>query len=949
MAEHPSTNTRRFFICAHTHWDREWYGTFQDFRMRLVRVVDEMIELLRQKPEFKVFHLDGQLIPILDYVQIRPERAAALRELIESGRVRIGPWFVLADEFIVSGEALIRNLQLGARLMKEWGGSTRVGYSPDCFGRPAQMPQILAGFGLKYSLIWRGFSHPDPVAEAWWESPDGTRLLTWVLPQDHGYADLAMSSGLLTFEELLALGHEPGVTPHEQILPWEGAQKVLERRMTLRGGHSRAASVLLLAGVDHQRPHALLPELIAWGNDCLDKGKLAITGWDEFFDALGEEVEAGTVQPITVRGPLRNTWRHDAGVGAYILPGVLSSRIHQKQRNHEIQLLLERYAEPLCAFGWSLGREGDQGFLREAWRNLLENHPHDSICGCSVDGVHRQMESRFDAACEIAEYLCDFRLQEFADEADFPGAEAKDLPLVVYNPLPWARDVTVEVELQWRTDLLKRYGLENPADLRGVDVCDAAGNRLAVEILGPAVRRTISKPQQRDYFASTFEWLCLPVRIAAPSVPPCGLRVFRYRSVLNRVHDGTTLKAPTDTAIENGFLALRWVPGEGVELTDKTTGRVFRELLKFEDSGDNGDLYGFSAPLANEVVFAIPRQASVIGAGPVSSTLRLITEMELPEGLDETLQRRSARRRTLTIRTDATLYHGSRRVEFVCTLENPCRNHRLRVLFPTGAGTGEAWSDGAFHVDRWPRQVRQPKLERGFFEEEPTTFPLHTFAAVEGSGGGIALFSRGLPEFQPGDDPNRTLALTLLRAVKSLGSLSINSRQAPAGPPIETPEAQCLRPFRLEFALQPFDGDWQSAEIWKAAQDYQARPRPLTAIGFRGKGACEASLIEVSGEGVACSAIRQSESGDHLIVRLWNTGSAPASARIAVPAGFRAAARVRLDETSDETAAALPPSEDGRSFECPLKPHEIGTVRIAITRKADRAPDAGQAYPVWKK
>ena len=141
---------------SHTHWDRAWYVTFQEYRIRLVRLVDRLLELLQTRPDYRVYMLDGQMAVLEDYLEVRPQRAAELQAHCRQGRIQVGPWYVLADEFLVSPEALIRNLMVGHRMGAEYGGVMRIGYVPDGFGHIAQLPQILRGFGIDYAFFWRG-------------------------------------------------------------------------------------------------------------------------------------------------------------------------------------------------------------------------------------------------------------------------------------------------------------------------------------------------------------------------------------------------------------------------------------------------------------------------------------------------------------------------------------------------------------------------------------------------------------------------------------------------------------------------------------------------------------------------------------------------------------------------------------------------------------------------
>jgi hypothetical protein len=520
-------------VCSHTHWDREWYAPFNRFRMRLVQVVDEILELLDADPDFRVFHLDGQMAPVRDYLEIRPEARETLTRFIREDRIKVGPWYVLADEFLVSGESFFRNVALGMQEMDAMGGRTRVAYSPDCFGRPAQMPQILKGCGLDATFIWRGFSSPDPSPEAWWVAPDGSRLLAFVLPQDYGYSETMPGRGNLPPENQEKWGFKEGYGPLDQVLPKEGMVELIKRRFQLRRPLVQSDWLLLMSGVDHSRVQGQLTEALAQAQTEMPGVSLQIASWDAYFDGLEERVEDGRVKPRVIEGALRSAWHHDGGTGSWILPGCQSARMPQKQRNDRIQNLLERGAEPVCALASLMAGPDSSGFLKQAWRELLENHPHDSICGCSVDPVHRQMETRFDAAEEIALGLIDFRLNDWL-MASCLRLEPEESAIIAYNPLPWARANTVEVEFIWRSDLLPRYGLTHLPNLRGVEVLDAEGNRVPVQLLGAPTKGIRERLFERDQFAPVYEWVAQRALLLLPEIPAGGYRCFRYRPIKER-------------------------------------------------------------------------------------------------------------------------------------------------------------------------------------------------------------------------------------------------------------------------------------------------------------------------------------------------------------------------------------------------------------------------------
>ena len=174
-------------IVPHTHWDREWYAPFQTFRVRLVALLDTLIPLLEQDLSYARFLLDGQTAVLDDYLAVRPEAAGRLARLAASGRVLVGRWMILMDEFMVSGETIVRNLQLGMARATALGGAMQVGYLPDMFGHVAHMPQVLRLAGLDHAVVWRGVPAAITETAFWWEAPDGITVRAEYLPV--GYAN----------------------------------------------------------------------------------------------------------------------------------------------------------------------------------------------------------------------------------------------------------------------------------------------------------------------------------------------------------------------------------------------------------------------------------------------------------------------------------------------------------------------------------------------------------------------------------------------------------------------------------------------------------------------------------------------------------------------------------------------------------------------------------------
>ncbi len=147
-------------------------------------MVDHVLDGWQREDLCGPFQTDGQAIFLEDYLEIRPERAEQVRQLVREGHFVVGPWYVLPDEFLVSGESLIRNLRLGRQIASDLGGKpSDAGFLCDMFGHNSQMPQILTGFGIRGGFVWRGINLVDQHLFLW-RGADGTELPTYRFGHD---------------------------------------------------------------------------------------------------------------------------------------------------------------------------------------------------------------------------------------------------------------------------------------------------------------------------------------------------------------------------------------------------------------------------------------------------------------------------------------------------------------------------------------------------------------------------------------------------------------------------------------------------------------------------------------------------------------------------------------------------------------------------------------------
>ncbi len=400
--------------------------------------------------------LDGQTIVLDDYLEVRPEHAERLKNYIRSGRVQVGPWYLQPDEFLVSGESLVRNLQIGLGQAAEYGEQMRAGYVPDCFGHIAQLPQILRGFGIDNAVFWRGVGAEAHKSEFFWAAPDGTQVLVIFLAGAMGYSN-ARDMPLVPEEfasrvELLATPLLPKATTNtllfmngsDHLEPQDGLPKTIEAANTL------------LAHINPERQKLIThygPLEIDGQVKHVDSIHVRIGTLPQYIQAVQQQIEHSPGTSLQVlSGEMRSSQY------SHLLPSVLSTRMWIKQQNTATEHLLERWVEPLTAWAWKLGAPYPKGFVKLAWKYLLQNHAHDSICGCSIDQVHRENSVRFAQSQQIGEHLVTQAMHHLASITDTramihansnqPLKDREATPIVVFNPAPGPRTEAVQILTQ---------------------------------------------------------------------------------------------------------------------------------------------------------------------------------------------------------------------------------------------------------------------------------------------------------------------------------------------------------------------------------------------------------------------------------------------------------------------------------------------------------------------
>ena len=911
--------TDELVVVPHTHWDREWYLPFQQFRLQLVGLLDQVLERMENDPRQR-FTLDGQAVAVEDYLQVRPEQRDRLTALVASGRLAVGPWQILLDEFLCSGENIVRNLRLGLCKAEAMGAAMRVGYLPDMFGHCAQMPQILAGAGIPHACVWRGVPRAVDAHAFAWTAPDGTAVRTEYMAAG-GYGNAA---GLFDDPVLVA---PRAAAVAAKLRPWRPGP----------GG------MLAMYGSDHTAPAADLADLLEEFNDAAaaDGGvRLRLATLAEYFAEQPCDVAGLRV----VRGELRS---HAA---ANILPGVFSVRAQLKQAMSRAERRVERYAEPLAAL-WH--RPSVRRFLDMAWDRLVEVSCHDSVTGCGADATAQQVAARMAEAEQLGLAVLDLVGTGLAARVPHDGH-------LLLNPTPDDRTALVELDVaaDGEVSLAAADGTPLPAQtlrtgpvLLADDVFPA--ERLPVVLArvhgselygqeitawrlaedgpdGPVLDFEVARRGDPGFDLADVraaltgavarrpgDWRvrirAAPRRTVAARVRVPALGHLAVRAVPARPLPVDNPVRVAGRALDNGLLRVE-VAGDGTLALRTPGGVAAAGLGRIVDGGDLGDTYNYAPPKADRLV-EVPGAVRVrtVREGPLTAVLEVERRYAWPRAGDFAADARTAAVESATVVTRVELRAGEPFARLLVRFDNRCDDHRVRLHLPLPERAGSSFAEGQFAVVE-----RGLSAEAGFGEEPLPTFPASSFVAA----GGLAVLLEHATEYELVHG-GAELALTLLRSTGRISRNRHAHRDEPAGPQVDTPQAQCRGERTVEFGLLPYEGAWHEGGVLRAAEEFrhEVATRPGSAPASAGLPAAGRGLA-VRGAGVVLTSLCAREEDGWLEARVVAEHPVATEAVLRLD-GLREARRADLLGTPGE-----PLPVDGDAVVVPLRAWEIVTVQL---------------------
>ena len=718
---------KEVFAYLQTHWDREWYKTFEEYRFRLIEVIDDIVAKIESK-EIPCFYLDGQTIALDDYLEIYLEKKDLLINLIRNNKLFVGPFYVLADELLVNGESLARNLLIGINEAKKYSCTDFIGYLPDAFGHSSWMPMILKKFGIENALVWRGVG--EESQEFFWESPDKTKIKTIYLATGYFQDFFSKKSYTQNINNLL---------------------KILSKA-------AENIPILLPIGADHLACENKIKIKLKNFNRNNKAFKIKLSSLKEYIKATKNNKKLNTI-----KGELRNNSKSS------ILPSVYSSRIKLKQHNTKSQWLLSKISEPFYAISTNYKLlNSRQNLFNYAWKLLIQNQAHDSICGCSLDEVHRENITRFNKIEQLCNASIDFAKYNLAKKVSKESLLAVNLSNYTYEGVfSFFSDKKLPLPI---VGSKKTFPIEISNDIHNI-------------------------PVQENY-KKYYEYLSYGEikGLTIQAIPLC--KTLQHDQIVKT----------TNKSIENSILLVKIKENGSIYIKNKINGKEFQNLHIITDEADIGDSYNFAPIEKDSKLQAEFKDSKILEKNDLRGKLKLIYTLKIPSHAKSETQR-SSKKINHKFEIELTLSANSPRLDFKLNYENLSKDHILKLNFKLPQNITETTSEDTYGTIKrkydsnynYKELLPAPKgveidLNTGIFQR---------FVMVQG----LCVLTKGLQEYEI---ENNNLNITLLRCFGIISKKKLTTRNTAAGPPLPTPEGQCIGAQIAEYSILLTD-DTQTA------------------------------------------------------------------------------------------------------------------------------------------
>lgn len=905
-----------------THWDREWRHTAEQSKLRLVDLMDNIINLLETKPQYKYFCVDGGTIVIEDYLTIRPENRQRIIDLIKAKKMFVVNWYTLPETNTVAPESLVRNLLWGHKMANELGGGMKSGYTATSYGQPSQLPQLYRGFGIEDAIFYRGTNKHILTPLFTWEGADGSQIDTlrtfdevtrtnWFF-YVHGRAVLGKGEKDLTYtynksqipvhmadmksyEKAFTLLHEDFDYIHDADVQKTALDNLLKQAEPYAIGDH----ILALNMEDNDEPYKYLPELIEDMNKIYGDIQIEQCSMDEYMAQI--KAVKGYKKAKHV-GELRYTTMEYNNFNS-LLGATHSSRIKIKLLNDECENNLLNIAEPLASYAQAFGAEYPRNNIARAWEYLLKCHAHDSICGAAVDRAHEDMLYNFSLAKTVSEECanrsCTALFGRIGTKKHFLD---NDHTLVIFNTLPYARKEVIEVVIDTPKTKGKAVdiGVAGASDVSEFyDIVDADGNKVPYAELS---RDDISIGVEREMDTKAIKFNAERKHVLIEvEIPQNGYRTYALRhrapefAYDPQIIPSRKLIARDNGVLENEYLKVEINRDGTFDLTDKTTGRKMPKQLYFTDDGEVGSAHISVKPKRNATYTTLGGSSKItmLESNELRGVYRVEISLSIPAEATVSGDDRTREFKELPITTVITLEKGGKFLKLNTTVNNEIRDHKLVANFPSYVPKAD-WADVESAWDVAHRTINRRDTKDNFDKFLPFQ-PMQNFVDVSDGKHGLAVMTKGLREYEIDDDADRTIKITLIRTQRAY--MTANAKMNVEELDRYTGQHSFGKTV-YEYAIYPHCGNYEGGEVLNAAYQAKVPLKAIQGVVIDGELEDTGSFFKISPEGkVLVSAVKQAEDGNGITLRVWNTTDKEMPLEISTILPAKSVERVRMDET----------------------------------------------------
>ena len=901
----------------------------------LVKMMDELIEIMENDPEYRFFTLDGQAIVLEDYLEVRPQMRERLTRLIRDGRILIGPWYSLVDCYSVNPESIVRNLLVGDAFCKQFGEPMKLGYSIFSFGQMAQLPQVYAGFGIHDIVFYKGASVREfPQSEFIWRAPDGTKAFATRLGKEKRWnfffdfdipvilgGDAKKPGWQSKFNDTVRLCHMNDEAFRNQYalelqtdirIREEKIEESVNTVMELLSESAAEHVFLAFEGTDFTSPLKEIPEALKMANRIMDgKVQLVHSNPVAYFEEVKQDINLASLKEYEGEmrfGPINHVHAETMGTNSEI-----------KQAMFAAENTIIHYAEPLSALLLAHGGVYEKDILDLAWKYLLATQAHDSVHGSGDPKIKTDNLNRLAQVQEIANSVTRRAVEGICERIRLSG-DKEDISVVVFNTTPYERDDTIRLTLDIpQEERVEDYWLEY-LDGRRVE-CYQLGKK---EFNLAMVHR---KNRPKSVYCDRFE-----VMAYITGIPAMGYTVLKLKRKKGDIATSTNPFplgyfpydpiAKSGNVLDNGLLRITIQPNGTLDVYDYETEKTVSGLNTLYDIGSAGDFWVHREPYYNSILSNKGGAARIelIANSSLSATYRITVTLDIPESLDDSRTARSHHTVPTEIATEVTLKKASRRVDFVTSLDNRCGDHMMVASFPTGIAAEQADWESPFEIRR--RDVDKFTNENGKKGPELERQAMQNFLHLSDDTASFSLFTKGLKEVGTTSDRGAVINLTLFRAATNTFPIHNDLLIG-----FENETSQCYGKQRFEYAVYVGKPEMTTAQVIAESRKYITPPIAAElGAGTGGQLAQELSFLKKENDRVVISCLKRCEKDEKaLILRLYNPTDSVQQDHLTFDKPIRSAVLTDMKEEPVETLSA-----NGTQLSVQLNAYQIVTLRLEI-------------------